>query len=148
MMKTIFYTMAMLFSASSFAQSATEAPDTIINQVTIFQDPRMGILKTKEAEYYKYFRSGAKGFRLMVINSRDKDLVMKVRAQLLQRFPEQKIYMSFQAPYIKIKFGNFVEQTEAEKYQKMITNAKLVPTSIYLVPEVVEVKPDKNKDEN
>ena len=82
----------------------------------------------------------------MVINSRDKDLVMKVRAQLLQRYPEQKIYMSFQAPYIKIKFGNFVEKDEAEKYKKMLTTSNLVSTSIYMVPEMVEVKPDKNKE--
>lgn len=147
-MKTILSALAIMVSVTSYAQPATEALDTIINHVTIQQDPRMDILKSKEAEYYKFARSGAKGFRLMVINSRDKDLVMKVRAQLLQRYPEQKIYMSFQAPYIKIKFGNFVEQADAEKYQKMITNAKLVPTSIYLVPEVVEVKPDKNKEDN
>ena len=73
---------------------------------------------------------------------------MKVRATLLQRFPEEKVYMSFQAPFIKLKFGNFVEKEDAEKYRKMLASYKIVTTNIYLIPEIVEVKVDKNKDIN
>ena len=120
--------------------------DTTLFSVKIIKDSRIDILAAKQAEFNSRNRTVAKGYRLMVINSRDKDLVMKVRAQLLQRYPEQKIYMSFQAPYIKIKFGNFVEKDEAEKYKKMLTTSNLVSTSIYMVPEMVEVKPDKNKE--
>ena len=120
--------------------------DTTLFSVKIIKDSRIDILAAKQAEFNSRNRTAAKGYRLMVINSRDKDLVMKVRAQLLQRYPEQKIYMSFQAPYIKIKFGNFVEKDEAEKYKKMLTTSNLVSTSIYMVPEMVEVKPDKNKE--
>ncbi|MEI9958442.1 MAG: hypothetical protein WDM90_19540 [Ferruginibacter sp.] len=71
---------------------------------------------------------------------------MDVRAKLLQRFPEQKVYMTFQAPFIKLKFGNFVDKDEAEKYRKMLTSYKIVSSNIYLIPEVVEVKIDKSKE--
>jgi hypothetical protein len=71
---------------------------------------------------------------------------MKIRAQLLQTYPEQKVYMTFQAPFIKIKFGNFVEKTDAEKYRKLITTAKIVTNNVYVVAEIVEVKADKNKE--
>ena len=71
---------------------------------------------------------------------------MKLRAQLLQRFPEQKVYMSFQPPYIKLRFGNFVEKADADKYKKEITRTKLVTNNIYLLNETIEVKPDKDKD--
>ena len=54
--------------------------------------------------------------------------------------------MSFQPPYIKIKFGNFSDQDEAEKYKKEIIKNKLVVNNIYLLPEIIEVKPDKEKD--
>jgi hypothetical protein len=65
---------------------------------------------------------------------------------LLQRFPEQKIYMSFKPPYIQLKFGNFVEKGEAERYKTQIKKSGLVTTNIYAVPEIVEVKPPKEGD--
>jgi len=144
-MKTILFIVAYFFSVNVHAQQAA-LTDSGLYKVKIIKDARIDILAAKEAEFNSRSRTAAKGYRLMIINSRDKDLVMRIRAQLLQRFPEQKLYMSFQAPYIKIKFGNFVEKEDAEKYKKMITSANLVSTSIYMVPELVEVKPDKNKE--
>ena len=144
-MKTFFLLLGFIFSITVNGQ-VTSMADTTLFSVKIIKDSRIDILAAKQAEFNSRNRTAAKGYRLMVINSRDKDLVMKVRAQLLQRYPDQKIYMSFQAPYIKIKFGNFVEKDEAEKYKKMLTTSNLVTTSIYMVPEMVEVKPDKNKE--
>jgi len=54
--------------------------------------------------------------------------------------------MSFQPPNIKLKFGNFLDKTEAEKYKNDIIRQKIVTTNIYVIPELIEVKPDKNKD--
>jgi hypothetical protein len=39
-----------------------------------------------------------------------------------------------------------LEKSEADQYKKEITSNKLVSTNIYLVPEIIEIKPDKNKD--
>ena len=52
--------------------------------------------------------------------------------------------MSFQPPYIKLKFGDFLDKDEADKYKTEITDEKIVTTNIYILPELVEVKPDKN----
>ena len=52
--------------------------------------------------------------------------------------------MTFQAPFIKLKFGNFVEKADAEKYRDLLMKAKFITNNIYVVPEIVEVKPDKN----
>jgi hypothetical protein len=124
--------------------------DTVLTgKVTIVKDPRLDILAKKEAEYNAVTALGpraAKGYRLMVLNSNDRDYAMRVRASLLQYFPEQKVYMTFQAPFIKLKFGNFLEKGDAEKYKKMITAQKIVTNNVYVVPEVIEVKPDKNKE--
>ena len=144
-MKVILFFILVLFSAALFAQN-TVATDTSIGIIKVIKDPRLNILAIKQAEYNKLKGKVSKGYRLMVINSSDRDFAMKVRAKLLQQFPEQKIYMSFQAPYIKIKFGNFLDEAEAEKYQKMITRSKIVTTSVYVVPDIIEIKPDKNKE--
>jgi len=123
---------------------------TVVGRVTVNKDPRLDILAKQEADFNKATvglgTKAAKGYRLLVVNSNDRDYAMKIRAQLLQRFPEQKVYMSFQAPFIKLKFGNFVEKDEAEKYRKMISSYRIVTNNVYLVPEIVEVKVDKSKD--
>ncbi len=84
----------------------------------------------------------------MVLNNNDRDYAMKVRAQLLQNFPEQKLYMTYQAPFFKIRFGNFLEKGDAEKYKKMIAAQKIVTNNVYVVPETIEVRPDKENEED
>ncbi len=68
---------------------------------------------------------------------------MKVRSELYQFFPDQKQYMSYQLPNIKIKLGNFPERAEAERARKLILDLKLVPNNIYLLSETIELKPEK-----
>ena len=146
MKKTIILFFAALYSMAAMAQNDTAAT----GKVTVYKDARLDILAKKEAEFNKATvglgSKVAKGYRLLVVSSNDKNYAMNVRTQLLQRFPEQKPYMSFQPPFIKIKFGDFVEKSEAERYKKMITSSKIVSTNIYLVVENVEVKIDKNKE--
>jgi hypothetical protein len=145
----------ILFFALAFfisVQAQTPVADSALTgKVTINKDPRLDILAKKEAEFNSASvglgTKAAKGYRLLVLSSNDRNYAMKIRAVLLQRFPDQKVYMSFQAPFIKLKFGNFVEKVDAEKFRKMITTSKIVTTNVYLVPEIVEVKVDKNKEE-
>ena len=149
MKRIVLFIIAGSFFTAAQAQVAT-ADTALVGKVTVNKDPRLDILAKQEAEINKATvglgTKAAKGYRLLVVNSNDNNLVKKVRTTLLQRFPEQKVYMSFQAPFIKLKFGNFVDKDEAEKYRKMLVNAKVVTTNIYLVPEIVEVKVDKNKE--
>ena len=149
MKKIVVVIFSCIFCIAAQAQVAN-ADTALVGKVTVNKDPRLDILAKQEADINKATvglgTKAAKGYRLLVVNSNDNNLVKKVRATLLQRFPEQKVYMSFQAPFIKLKFGNFVDKDEAEKYRKMLVNAKVVTTNIYLVPEIVEVKVDKNKE--
>ena len=135
----------------AFAQN-TDLQDTVAEgKVTVYKDSRLIILAKKEAAFneangYSLGPRSAKGYRLMLLSTNDRPAAMKLRAQLLQRFPEQKVYMSFQPPYIKLRFGNFVDKADADKYKKEITRTKLVTNNIYLLNETIEVKPDKDKE--
>ena len=133
---------------SSYAQDSTRVDSAITGKISVSKDPRLDIIGKKELEFNTMGMKAAKGFRLLVMSSNDRDKVMIVRAKLLQQFPDQKVYMTFQAPYIKLKFGNFVEKPDAEKYRDQIAKARIVTTNVYVVPEVVEVKPDKNKEKD
>ncbi|HQV42434.1 MAG: SPOR domain-containing protein [Chitinophagaceae bacterium] len=112
--------------------------------VTIKQDNRIEILGQKMAEYNLNLATKprmSKGFRLMLLSTSNRDLAMSVRTKLLQQFPNESIYMSFQSPYIKIKFGNFEERGDADRMRKLLLAQKLVPGNIYIVSENIEVNP-------
>ena len=149
MKRTIVLFFGALFFITANAQTPA-ADSTETGKVIVNKDARLDILAKQEADFNKATvglgTKAAKGYRLLVVNSNDRDYAMRVRTALLQRFPEEKVYMSFQAPFIKLKFGDFVEQDDAEKYRKMLISSKIITTNIYLVPEIVEVKVDKSKD--
>jgi hypothetical protein len=53
--------------------------------------------------------------------------------------------MSFLAPYIKLKMGNFTDKAEAERIRNELKALNIVTGNIYLVNEKIELKPvDKN----
>jgi hypothetical protein len=143
-MKHLLILPAFFFSLPSFAQ----VEDTsAMNKVVIYQDYRLNILARRETEIniaiLKAEARIGKGFRLMILNTSDRGYAMKIRGQLLQKYPEQKTYMWFANPYIKIKFGNFKTKEEAEPYKKQISKI-LNGATIYYLPETIEVKPDKD----
>jgi hypothetical protein len=147
----MFFILALLFSTVKINAQASISKDTTISlgNITVIMDSRIELLAKKEAELNEAIANGpkfAKGFRLMVLSTNDRSQAMNLRARLLQLFPEQKIYMSFQPPHIKVKLGNFLEKTEADQYKKEIILNKLVSTEIYLLPEIIEIKTERNKE--
>jgi hypothetical protein len=127
------------------------ADTTVAGKVTVNKDPRMDLLAKAQVDIAntnsKMAARFTKGYRLFVLKTDDRDYAMKVRAYLLQNFPDEKVIMSFQAPFIKMKFGDFVDKEDAEKVKKQITRDGVVKGGIYVVPDTVEVKPDKEAKE-
>ena len=111
--------------------------------VIIHKDPRIDILEKKQLElnsnYLKVLSRSAMGYRLQVLSTNDRNLAMKTRSDLLQKFPEQKNYMIYQAPYVKLQFGNFRTKSDAEIYRKQISKM-LNGASIYLIEQRIEIK--------
>ena len=119
-MKQIFLFIFLLsISFFSFAQNSDSDK---INRVIVHEDYRMDILAKKESDINTSILKAqarlAKGFRLMILNTNDRAYAMKIRTMLLQEYPDEKTYMWFANPYIKIKFGNFRTEDEANSYKK------------------------------
>jgi hypothetical protein len=151
-MKKIFFLVLLLTSFNGlFAQLPDDtvvAPKVIINK-----DPRIDLLAKAQVDVsnanVKMAARFVKGYRLFVLKSDDRDYAMKVRSYLLQNFPDEKVIMSYQAPFIKMKFGDFVEKADAERVKKQIVRGGVVTGGIYIVPDTIEVKPDKDaKDDS
>jgi hypothetical protein len=141
----------------SVAQNAIDTLNGGASQ--IFVDARLSVLDAKMKDRFasmgkpvekptiiKTSSSGivlTSGYRLMVISSPDRELVLKVRGQLFEYYPDQKQYMTFQMPNSKLKFGNFLSRPQAEAARKKIMAMRLVTNNIYIVPEQVEMKVEK-----
>ena len=144
-------TISIICIGFCFTATAQTAPvdSAGTGKVTVIKDSRLDELAKKEAGFNEAINQSTKagrGYRLMVLSTNDRPLAMKVRAQLLQNYPDQKIYMLYQPPNIKLKFGDYVEKDEAESMRKDILKSKIVTGNIYVVPDKVEIKPEKNKD--
>ena len=148
-MKIIFFLIpTILIFSVGFSQ--TPGDSIVRGTIVVFKDPRIDMLGKKMAEYNASYTEkssrgplNGRGYRLMVISTNNRDLAMKVRSELYQFFPDQKQYMSYQLPNIKIKLGNFPEKEEAERARKLILDLKLVPNNIYILSETIELKPEK-----
>ncbi len=166
-MKTIF--LLIFICTCFFTANAQNVLDTASDGASIvIKDARIEMLEEKYADHNAALKlangnntsNGTKtvittsssgvvltqGYRLMVISTSDRDLAMKVRAKLFQSFPNQilyKLYMEFQMPNTKIKFGNFLDRGQADKVRKQIMAMKIVNNNIYIVPGTVEMKVEK-----
>lgn len=134
----------------SFAQTAT--PDSMVyGTVSVSKDDRIDLLGERMLAYNialsKNIRS-AKGYRLMLLSTSDRDLAMQLRTKMLRQYPEHKIYMAFQSPFIKIKMGNFENREEADDLRKQLLKQKITSGNIYIVPETIELKPEKEEEED
>ena len=144
-MKKLIFLLFYLVSQHLFAQNA----DSLLpaSNVIIHKDDRLDILGEKQAEINllanKMAARTAMGYRLQVLSTNDRDLAMRTKTRLLQMFPEQKSYMFFQLPYVKLRFGNFKTKEEAEPYRKQISRM-LDGASIHYVPERIEIKPERD----
>jgi hypothetical protein len=51
----------------------------------------------------------------------------------------------YQAPYFKIRFGNFVDRNDANKLKKELS--RMFPAGVFVIPSEIEVKQEKEKDD-
>lgn len=125
--------------------------------VRIFKDPRLDLLIEKQIEVNELTtRSGRRvtmGFRLLVLNTRDRQEAINTKAWVYDNFPELKPYLWHQAPFYKVKVGNFKTQPDAEFYAKKIRSQ--FPKGVFVIKDEIDTyflnvveDPSKNKKKN
>ena len=146
------FTLVFLLAFAGVLQAQNDTAITDSSKyggVVVTKDKRIDALGEKMYAYNvalaKNIRTG-KGYRLMLLSTNDRNAAMNLRSKLLQMYPEHKVYMAYQNPFIKLKMGNFVEKADAEKFKRILLSQKLVAGNIYVLPETIEVKPSENED--
>jgi hypothetical protein len=99
--------------------------------------PKTTTSGSPEAKEKTVTKKTVNGFQLQVLNTTDRSEALNAKSLLLSKYPQQKTFLMFQSPYYKIRFGNFLTQTEATSYQKKI---KAHFTNVFVIPARFEVK--------
>lgn len=147
-MNKIFFIATFLFSLNSFCQDTTlhKAVDT--PSVIVHKDPRIDLLVKKQIqineETTREARRVGKGYRLLVLNTNSREEAAAAKTKVYTYFPELKSYLLYQAPYFKLKVGNFKERKEAEDYQERLQ--KHFPKGVFIMNDIIELKLDKDKE--
>jgi hypothetical protein len=119
------------------------------NSVIIYKDPRIDLLVKKQIdineEATRDSRRTAPGFRILVINSNDRKKVFAAKAKIYQLYPDLKPYLLYQAPFYKLKVGNFKTRDEAQEYLQELTRD--FPTGLFIMRDIIEVKPERRESD-
>jgi hypothetical protein len=144
MMKYILFLMTFFFYTGLQAQNE--------NSVTVIKDPRIDLLLRKQAEINDVStrtatrRRTARGYRILIISTNKRDEAIAAKTAVYNYFPELKSYMWHQSPYYKVKVGNFTTRAEASNYQKRLS--PFFPRGVFIMNDVVEIKPEFNEEQN
>jgi hypothetical protein len=125
--------LALIYNGASYAQ------ESLINK-----DPRIDSLIKKQIQINEVTtrdsRRNIPGYRIQVVKSNDRNQVFAIKTKIYQAYPELKPYLIYQPPYYKLNVGNFKTADEAEPYMQKLTHD--FPSGVYLVHDIIEVKPD------
>ncbi|HEX6846252.1 MAG TPA: SPOR domain-containing protein [Chitinophagaceae bacterium] len=147
-MKKFFLITGFFLSLNSFSQDTTLNKVVDTPSVIVHKDPRIDLLVKKQIqineETTREARRVGKGYRLLVINTNKREEAAAAKTTLYTYFPELKSYLLYQAPYFKLKVGNFKEKKEAEDYQKRLE--KYFPKGVFIMNDTIELKLDKENE--
>jgi hypothetical protein len=138
-MKILIGILLFLFSVPVLAQNDS-------GKVVVHKDTRIDQLIKKQIEINEITTRDARrfvqGYRILVMNTNDRNKAMNAKTKIYQEFPELKAYLMWQAPFYKLKVGNFKDRKEAEDY--LASLQRFFTSGIYIVRDVIEVNPDKS----
>ncbi len=136
-MKQLIVILSIFISIQSYGQTDTSS-------VIVHKDPRIDLLVKKQVEINEITTRNARrfvpGFRILVVNTNDRNKALSAKSKLYQQFPDLTVYLMYQAPFYKLKAGNFKERKDADDYLPNIQ--RLFPTGVYVVRDTIEVNPD------
>ena|SRR6476620_5496268 len=145
-MKIASFIICLFISNLLFAQdSATYGGSSVV----VHKDPRIDALVEKQSYINITAKKAAgrtmRGYRLMIVNTNSRDEAISAKTKIYTHFPDQKAYLTYQSPFFKLKAGNYQTRDEAKRYQSLMNF--LFPKGVFIISDIIEVRPEKEVDE-
>ena len=128
------FVLVLFFSQRGWAQDSSG--------VVVTKDPRIDQLVRKQIaineETTREARRNVPGFRIQVINTRDRNQAYEAKTKVYQQFPDWQPYLLYQAPYYKLRVGDFKTEEEAQAALQQLS--KIFPSGLYVIRDIIELK--------
>ncbi len=120
------------------------AQDNTTGNVIVAKDSRIDILIKKQIYINSLAIRNQPGFRVQVITTNKRNEANDAKAKVMQQFPEYRSYLDFQAPYFKVRIGDFRTREEASELRDKLSG--LFPSGVFVVPAIINVTPEKESE--
>jgi hypothetical protein len=133
---------AVFALAAVSATAQTSVPDTAIVDSA-------AIKRKQLIDRYKEQRknNSKKGYRIQVFQGNQRAMAMRIRTEVLTKFPDNRVYLIYKQPTFRVRVGDFLGKEEAydllKELQKLYPAAFIVPDNILLNP-IEPLKTDSN----
>lgn len=133
--------LVLAFFAFFSLQATAQDEQTVV----VHKDDRIEQLLKKQGDInklaiYKTSNGQFKGYSIMVLSTNKKDSAYQIKGQLLARFPEHRVYFWYQAPFYKIKIGDFIKAKDAEALRKKVS--AMMRKDLSIIPSIITIKPE------
>jgi septal ring-binding cell division protein DamX len=107
----------------------------------LMQMSRPSNIDVLEGEGYNYINSGNKtmelnGYRIQIHSSTSREQAAAAKYRMLEIMREYQVYQVYNRPYYKIRVGDFISRSEADKaaedLKKYFPSAFVVPEKVFL----------------
>jgi hypothetical protein len=138
-MQKLFILASCLFISSlAMAQDNLTATN---GNVKVVKDSRLDVLVKKQIYINNLAIRNQSGFRVQVISTNKRGDANEAKAKVMQLFPDYRTYLDYQAPYFKVRVGDFKTREEASELRDKLSD--LYSGGVFVVPAIINVTPDK-----
>lgn len=103
--------------------------------VQVIGDAALDSLVAKHAEANK-IANGIQGYRIQIFFGSERKEANEARTKFLQLFPETEAYLVYQAPYFKVRVGDYRNQLEAQPVYHSVLNQF---DKVFIVPDKINL---------
>ncbi|MFB6455426.1 SPOR domain-containing protein [Chitinophaga sp. Hz27] len=134
----------LLLICCLFAGTCVMAQDNATasnGSVKVIKDSRVDVLVKKQIYINSLAIRNQSGFRVQVISTNKRADANEAKQRVMQLYPDVRTYMEFQAPYFKVRVGDYKTREEAGELRDKLSS--LFSGGVFVVPSTINVSPDK-----
>ncbi len=138
-MHKIFILLCCIFGTTcAMAQDNTVASN---GTVRVIKDSRVDALIKKQIYINTLAIRNQPGFRVQVISTNKRADANEAKQKVMQLYPDVRTYLEFQAPYFKVRVGDYKTREDATELRDKLSS--LFSGGVFVVPSTINVSPDK-----
>ncbi len=130
-----------LFSAATL-RAQDNAPQD--GSVKVIKDSRIDILIRKQIYINGLAIRNQPGYRVQVLTTNKRNEALDAKTKVMQLYPDHRSYVDFEAPYFKVRIGDFKTRDEATELRNKLSD--LFSGGVFVVPTIINVSPEKESE--